>query len=343
MNKIKPRIIPVSRTARQIPEWQRALADAIDRPADLFAVLGLAQADLGDDLAAHLDFPLRVPRSYVARMRLGDPRDPLLRQVLPLGAELDIVPGFDRDPVGDLAASKAPGLLHKYQGRALLITTGACAIHCRYCFRRHFPYGEHARSALDQAINAIAADPGITEVILSGGDPLSLNDDRLADIEKRVSAIPHVRRMRIHTRLPIVLPERVDDTLLSWLNASRLQKVMVLHANHGNEIDTHVKAAARRLHEAGCTLLNQSVLLRGINDDASSLQTLSEALFDAGILPYYVHQLDRVAGAAHFEVSDREALNLWHDLSARVPGYLLPRLVREHAGAHSKTPLHPVG
>lgn len=339
MNKIKPRIIPASRTARQIPDWQRALADAIDRPADLYAALGLDPTGLPASTAAHRDFPLRVPRSYVARMTYGDPDDPLLRQVLPLGTELDIVPGFDSDPVGDLAASQAPGLLHKYQGRALLVTTGACAIHCRYCFRRHFPYGEHTRSALDDAIAAITADVSITEVILSGGDPLSLSDKRLSELEQQLRQIPHVRRLRIHTRLPVVLPARIDAELLAWLGNSPLQKVIVIHANHHNEIDADLKAAARQLRDVGCTLLNQSVLLRGVNDDVATLQALSEALFDADVLPYYLHQLDRVAGAAHFEISDPEALKLWRSLSSRLPGYLLPRLVREQAGALSKTPL----
>ncbi|MCP5141448.1 MAG: EF-P beta-lysylation protein EpmB [Chromatiales bacterium] len=339
MMQTKRRIIPASPTPRQIPLWQRALADAIDRPEDLYHALGLDPADLPASLAAHRDFPLRVPRGYVARMRHGDPYDPLLRQVLPLGAELDLVPGFGTDPVGDEDASRSAGLLHKYRGRALLITTGACAIHCRYCFRRHFPYGDHARGALTEALATIAADDSIQEVILSGGDPLSLSDARLIELERQLRAIPHVRRLRIHTRLPIVLPERITKELLAMLRNSPLQQVIVVHANHPNEIDAEVTAALGALRDTGATLLNQAVLLRGVNDAADTLAALSEALFQADVLPYYLHQLDRVAGAAHFEVDDARALALHRELAARLPGYLLPRLVREIPGEAGKTPL----
>lgn len=268
----------------------------------------------------------------------ADPGDPLLRQVLPLGAERESVAGFTGDPVGDLAAMSVPGVLHKYHGRALLTATGACAVHCRYCFRRHFPYGV-ANAAADRwqtAIDYLEADSSIREVILSGGDPLTLSDRRLAELAQRLDAIPHVRRLRLHTRLPIVLPERVDAALLQWLGRTRLQVVVVVHTNHANEVDAAVTAALKALKVIGIELFNQSVLLRGVNDSADALADLSEALFEAGVTPYYLHLLDKVAGAAHFNVPHAEAKRLVEQLSARLPGYLLPRLVREVAGAPAK-------
>jgi EF-P beta-lysylation protein EpmB len=274
-------------------------------------------------------------------MRRGDPTDPLLLQVLPQAAELGDVPGFTRDPVGDIAARAAAGVLHKYQGRALLIATGSCAVHCRYCFRRHFPYGEEiaAASQWRDALSHVKADPSIRELILSGGDPLALATHKLEELTHGLADLPHVIRLRIHTRLPVVLPERIDDAFVTWLAALPLQKVVVLHANHANEFDASVDAACTRLRDAGATLLNQSVLLRGINDNADALAGLSQRLFAAGVLPYYLHQLDRVQGAAHFEVNDSHALALMEVLRVRLPGYLVPRLVREVGGDASKRPL----
>jgi EF-P beta-lysylation protein EpmB len=323
------------------PSWRAELARAVSDPAELVRLLDLDPALLPAARAAARAFPLRVPRGFVARMRRGDGADPLLRQVLPLGAELEEHAGFSTDPTGDLAAASAPGLLTKYQGRALLVATGACAVHCRYCFRRHFPYADENPRAdgWRAALAAIQADPSIDEVILSGGDPLSLSDARLAELSAALAALPQLRRLRIHTRHPVVLPERVDDALLGWLAPLRLQKVVVLHANHAAELDAAVGAACARLRDAGATLLNQSVLLRGVNDDAGVLAALSERLFALGVLPYYLHQLDRVAGAAHFEVDDARALALHAELSARLPGYLVPRLVREVAGAPAKQAL----
>ena len=324
------------------PNWRAELARAVADPAELVRLLDLDPALLPQARAAARAFPLRVPRGFVARMRRGDAHDPLLRQVLPLGAELETQAGFVADPTGDLAVARAPGLLIKYQGRALIVATGACAVHCRYCFRRHFPYaGENPRAdGWRAALAAIAADPSIDEVILSGGDPLSLSDLRLGELVGELAALSQLKRLRIHTRHPVVLPERVDDALLGWLAPLRLQKVVVLHANHAQELDADVAAACARLRDAGATLLNQSVLLRGVNDDVAALAALSERLFAIGVLPYYLHQLDRVAGAAHFEVPDREALALHSALGARLPGYLLPRLVREVAGAPAKQALH---
>jgi len=336
-------MIPVTRSLRQTSAWQAALAQAITDPAELLAAVGLDPELLpAARSAAHL-FPLRVPRGFVARIVRGDPDDPLLRQVLPLRLEGLERPGYDRDPVGDLAAMVAPGVLHKYHGRVLLTVTGACAIHCRYCFRRHFPYAE-ANAASDHwrdAVAHIAADPAIAEVILSGGDPLMLSDRRLVELTKELETLAHVRRVRIHTRLPVVLPERVDDGLLAWLTGTRLQRVVVVHVNHPREVDDSVRDALGRLRRVGVTLFNQSVLLHGVNDDAATLADLSEVLFDAGVLPYYLHMLDRVQGAAHFEVDDATARALMAELGARLPGYLVPRLVRELPGADAKMPLAP--
>lgn len=323
--------------------WQQALADAITSAAELCEVLGLDPALIAPALQAAQGFPLRVPRGFVARMRRGDPRDPLLLQVLPTGAELLSVAGFSVDPVGDLASREAPGVLHKYAGRALLIATGACAINCRYCFRRHFPYGEETASSQDwrDALALLRADPSVSEVILSGGDPLSLSDRRLRQLTDGLSTIPHIRRLRIHTRYPVVLPERVDDGLLQWIESLPIQSVVVVHSNHAQEIDSEVRRACLALAAAGSTVLNQSVLLAGVNDSVEALADLSEALFSMRVMPYYLHVLDRVQGAAHFEVNEHAALALHAALAARLPGYLVPRLVRETAGAASKTPVLP--
>ena len=339
-------MIPASPPLPHVPRppparWQRSWREAVTDARELLALVGLA--DRADELLAGRDtgFPLRVPRGFVARMRRGDPADPLLLQVLPRPAELAAAAGFTTEAVGDGAALAATGVIRKYAGRALLVATGSCAIHCRYCFRRHFPYAEETAAAARwrEALDHIAGDPTIEEVILSGGDPLSLSNARLAELTDGLAAMAHVRRLRIHTRLPVVLPERIDEGFVAWLAALPLERVVVLHANHANELDGSVDAACRALRDAGAILLNQAVLLRGVNDDADVLAALSDRLMACGILPYYLHQLDRVAGAAHFEVDDARALELADLLRARLPGYLVPRLVREIAGADSKTPL----
>jgi len=324
--------------------WQTEMAEAVRDPRELLALLQLDPAWLEPAKRAAALFPLRVPHAFLARIAKGDPRDPLLRQVLPLGEELKDVPGFVTDPVGDMPSLAARGLLHKYQGRVLLITTGACGVHCRYCFRRHFPYAEETARAEEwrEALDYLKGDAAINEVILSGGDPLSLSDERLAALVRSLEGIPHIRRLRIHTRQPVVLPSRVDEGLVGWLKACRLQKVVVLHANHARELDAAVRDACARLRGTGATLLNQTVLLRGVNDTAKALSDLSEALFAAGVLPYYLNLLDPVAGAAHFDVPEAEALALMTELRAGLPGYLIPRLVREVPGAPSKMPVLPV-
>lgn len=321
--------------------WQRLLADAITDPAELLTLLQLDPALLPAAQRAADRFPLRVPRGFVARMRVRDAADPLLRQVLPLDDELTEAPGYSVDPVGDMASRAAPGLLHKYHGRALLVATGACGVHCRYCFRRHFPYADESvtRSQWQATLDYLRSDTSIVEVILSGGDPLSLTDARLHAIGCDLESIPHIRRLRIHTRQPVVLPERVDAGFCAWLTQLRLPKVVVLHVNHANEIDESVRMACAKLTACGATLLNQSVLLKGVNDSVQALAALSESLFAAGALPYYVHLLDRVRGASHFDVNASDACAILRELSTQLPGYLVPKLVREIAGERAKTPV----
>ena len=329
-------------TPFQPAHWQQVWREAVRDPRELLSILGLETLSdrISDEAVAQ--FPLRVPRGFVGRMRKGDARDPLLRQMLPLDDEMRLVSGFaSLDAVGDAAARAGTGLLQKYRGRALLVATGSCAVNCRYCFRRHFPYAEQtaARAGWREAVESIGADASIEEVILSGGDPLSLATSKLAELTEALRGVPHLKRLRLHTRLPIVLPERVDAGLLEWLGRLPWPVAMVLHANHANEFDAQVDAALAGLRGTGAQLLNQAVLLRGVNDNVDALAELGERSFAAGVLPYYLHQLDRVAGVAHFEVPDHEAKSLHAALAARVSGYLVPRLVREVAGDTGKRPL----
>src|SRR5690606_12913744 len=293
-------------------------------PRELLGLLGLETEAAAVPEEALAAFALRVPRGFVARMRPGDRHDPLLRQVLPLADELRVVPGFGLDAVGDAAAKKARGVIHKYEGRALLVATGSCAINCRYCFRRHFPYAEETAAAggWAEAAAAIAGDPGITEVILSGGDPLSLATRKLAELTGLLRDIPHVRRLRIHSRLPVVLPERVDDELLDWLRGLPWPVAVVVHANHANEFDASVDAAMAALRGVGASMLNEAVLLDGVNESAAALAYLCARGFEAGVLPYFLHLLDRVGGTAHFEVDDARARVLHAQLRLGLPGYL---------------------
>lgn len=320
--------------------WQQSLREAIRSVPELLALLGLDAEAVGAD-AAELAFPILVPRGFAARMRPGDSDDPLLRQVLPVLREREATPGFVADPVGDLARLAGPGVIHKYPGRVLLIATGACAVHCRYCFRRHFPYAEElaARERWAPALATVAADPSIREVILSGGDPLSLGTPRLVELTAGLAVMPHVRRLRIHTRWPIVLPARVDRELLDWLGALPWPVTVVVHANHAREIDDEVAEALGALRGAGAVVLNQAVLLAGVNDSLEAQAALCERLGDLGVLPYYLHLLDPVAGAAHFAVDARRGRALVRGLRERLPGYLVPRLARELPGRRSKTVL----
>ena len=319
--------------------WQSQLRAAVSSGEELLRLLDLPLDSSGySDLAA-ADFPVKVPHSFISRMQPGNPNDPLLRQVLGHPDELLPAAGFSDDPVGETGGNIThPGVIQKYQGRALLILSGGCAINCRYCFRRHFPYAENrnSRAQWGQALEHIAADPSVTEIILSGGDPLLVADQQLADLVNQLAQIPHLKRLRVHSRMPIVLPARVTADLVGALTSSRLQSVMVVHSNHANEINDEVTTALRSLINANIPVLNQAVLLAGVNDNADALVALSEALFTAGALPYYLHLLDKVRGAAHFDVSMHKGLELVHALESRLPGYLVPTLVREEAGEPAK-------
>ncbi|REK19203.1 MAG: EF-P beta-lysylation protein EpmB [Planctomycetota bacterium] len=333
-----PAIVPPARDPRQA-SWQDSVKDAVRDPVELCRLLSLPNSLALAAARVAGNFPLFAPREYIARMRPGDVGDPLLRQVLPLEDEQADVPGFASDPVGDGAATRTAGLLHKYHSRALMVTTGACAVHCRYCFRRHFPYAAGPKSPAQwaEALKEISADGTLSEIILSGGDPLMLVDAHLQELARRLAAIPHVRRLRIHTRLPLMIPSRVDDALIAWLRGTRLTPVVVIHANHARELEGPAVDALARLADAGVPLLNQSVLLRGVNDDLDTLAELCERLVDLRVIPYYLHQLDRVTGAAHFEVDEKRGHELVERLRSRLPGYAVPRYVRETAGAASKT------
>jgi EF-P beta-lysylation protein EpmB len=334
-----PALGPPDATARRPGEaWQRELADAIRDPEELCRLLGLDPAFAAAARSAAGGFPLLVPRGFAARMRPGDPRDPLLLQVLPVAEELVPALGFSPDPLDEAATLAAPGLLRKYPGRALMLLAGGCAVNCRYCFRREFPYAESgvSQAGLAAALETLAADETITEVILSGGDPLLVDDGRLADLVRRLEAIAHLRRLRIHSRLPVVLPSRVTDELTAILAGSRLAGIVVIHANHARELDAAVERAVRRLAATPAVVLNQAVLLAGVNDTLAAQRALAERLVEMGATPYYLHQLDRVAGAAQFEVADDRAAELHRGLRESLPGYAVPRLVRARPGARAK-------
>jgi len=318
--------------------WQSLLADAVTDPHELCQLLQLDPKHIIDTHFATREFRLRVPRGFVARMQAGNPKDPLLLQVLPQAQEMISTPGYDRDPLQESKVNPVPGLLHKYHGRVLLTLTGACAINCRYCFRRHFPYDDNTPGSTgwQKAVDYIAQDPSIVEVILSGGDPLLMKDAQLQLLLTQLEKISHLKLLRIHTRLPIVLPERMTDELLSLLTRLRLQPVVVVHCNHPQEIDNTVAQALQSLRHAHITVLNQTVLLKNINDNADVLINLSHRLFEQGVLPYYLHLLDPVQGAAHFEVNHQTAQALWSECHAKLPGYLVPRLVQEVAGEKGK-------
>jgi len=325
-------------TTPSAEQWIHALQSAIRDVDELLAVVELDRGELDNPAIVDTEFPLLVPRSFAARIRKRDPRDPLLLQVLPLAAERAPAPGFVPDPLGEVERSRS-GVMRKYAGRALLVTTAACPIHCRYCFRRHFPYADRlaSKSSWAPALAELAKAEDISEVILSGGDPLTLSNRRLEALIVRLEALSQIDTLRIHTRYPVVLPERVDSGLRTLLSRGHLRTVVVIHCNHAQEIDAAVEHALAALRASGVMLLNQSVLLRGVNDDADTLRALSRRLFATGVMPYYLHTLDPVAGSAHFDVPDDEALALVRELRNTLPGYLVPCLARETAGELSKT------
>lgn len=314
------------------PSWQKILAQGFTSATELLDFLHLPRT-LAEPLAEQ-SFKTRVPRGFAARMQRGNPLDPLLLQVLAVEAELQVTAGYSDDPLRESVVNPVPGLIHKYISRVLLTLTGACAINCRYCFRRHFPYDDNnpGRSGWDPALNYIQQDSRINEVILSGGDPLLAKDVVLMELFGRLSQIPHVRTIRIHTRIPIVLPERIDEGLLSCLSNTALNKVIVLHCNHSQELNQQTSDAFQALRQVGCHLLNQSVYLTGVNNRADILVSLSEALFASGVLPYYLHVLDKVQNAAHFDASMCEIAEVYQEVQRLLPGYLVPRLVREEPG-----------
>jgi EF-P beta-lysylation protein EpmB len=325
--------------------WQQQLRNVVSSRAELLALLGLENSEVGDAGGACEEFALKVPRSFVRRMRSGDPRDPLLLQVLSSAQEMQLTSGYSQDPVGENGPTLPErGIIHKYQGRVLLIVSGACAVNCRYCFRRHFPYNDHqnSREQWSEALQFIRDDDSIEEVILSGGDPLVAPDALLQQLLARIADIDHVRRLRIHTRLPVVIPERVTPELLDAVTHPGLQTVVVIHCNHAREIDESVRAAMTRFRDAGIMIFNQAVLLAGINDSVEAQLTLSRQLFAAGVLPYYLHVLDKVQGAAHFDVTEDRAQHIIGELAAALPGYMVPKLVRDIAGANAKVPVPPL-
>ncbi|MGC1854138.1 MAG: EF-P beta-lysylation protein EpmB [Candidatus Aquirickettsiella sp.] len=321
--------------------WQTLLKEVITDPAELLDKLELSPNLLAAAQRAAQLFPLRVPASFVARMQKSNPYDPLLQQVLPLAAEEIMSFGYSQDPLLEQSVNPLPGLLHKYHGRVLLTITGACAINCRYCFRRHFPYTENISGgkAWQNILEYIAADSSIHEVIFSGGDPLLAPDHYLRKCAEDLADIAHVNTLRIHSRLPIVLPERITTDFLNWISSTRLQTILVTHSNHANECDDSVQRAIEKLRARKIIVLNQAVLLKGVNDSVEVLINLSQRLFACGILPYYLHLLDKVQGAAHFAVPEEKAKQLMAALRERLPGYLVPKCVVEQAGASSKLPV----
>ena len=320
--------------------WQKELAMAFSDPVALLKYLQLPVDEFAEDLKARALFALRVPRPFATRMAKNDRHDPLFKQVFTSQLEFEYTPDYSKDPLDEHQNSQ-PGLLHKYQSRLLMLIRGGCAVNCRYCFRRHFPYADNHlnRAEWAEALNYIKQDTQLNEIIYSGGDPLMAKDDFLAWLTSEIANIPHITRLRIHTRLPVVIPSRITNELIEWLTATRLKPVMVLHINHANEIDDEVMGAMAKLKQAGVTLLNQAVLLKGINDDIEQQVQLSEALFSSGILPYYLHVLDKVEGASHFDTTEQNARRLMATMIKRLPGYLVPKLVREIAGQPGKTPL----
>ncbi len=329
----------------QEKNWQSQLSDLITDPSELLHVLELSSEQLlSGAIMASEQFKLRVPRAFVRKMQVGNPLDPLLLQVLPHHLELEEHPEFVTDPLGEEAANQMPGVLHKYQSRFLLTLTGACAIHCRYCFRRHFPYQENLPKNEDwlKIKHYIEQNPSINEVILSGGDPLTLSNRKLALWIERLSSLDQIKIVRIHSRVPIVIPNRLDEEFISILKNSRLRIIVVIHSNHASELDDYTCSKLLQLSLHHITVLNQAVLLKGVNDSAQSLTELSYRLFEARVMPYYLHVLDKVKGAQHFDLRSSQIDQIYHDVLASLPGYLVPKLVREIAGEKNKTPLFGV-
>lgn len=331
--------IPCSETTQAIPLWRQIQRGNFTRIEPLFEFLELSE-DLKKKVLLRPRFALNIPRRLAAKMAKNTLDDPLLRQFVPLEEELAVIPGFVKDPVQDQRFQKTKKILHKYQGRALLITTSACAMHCRYCFRQNFPY-ETEEKSFESEIAYIAQDSTLSEIVLSGGDPLSLSDGTLAHLFRSLDAITHLKRIRFHTRFPVGIPERIDDSFLELLASSSKQIFFIVHINHPKELDSDVAQALKKIQCLGIPVLNQSVLLKGVNDDEETLLNLSEALINAGIIPYYLHALDPVQGTSHFSIPEERGPHLIRHIQERLSGFGVPRFVREEPGLPSKTFITP--
>ncbi len=334
--------IPMSSVAVFSPQnrdWKSVVSESF---RDLDALLEFCEIDgLRTEIQANQEFTFRVTRYFASLIEKGNALDPLLLQVLPDAYELQMVDGYSEDAVGDRLSMPLPGLIHKYHGRVLLTLTGACAIHCRYCFRRHYPYSE---SNTDYCVNSevvkyLSRHTEVNEVILSGGDPLMLSDQKLANLVTSLNQVPHIRSLRIHSRVLSVLPERVTQGLINTLHQFRGRVVFVTHINHPKEISEPNQTAFHLLSQQGYRLFNQSVLLKRVNDSPQTLAELSNKLFESHIIPYYLHRLDKVQGAAHFDLTAEESCRIYKQLRNRLPGYLLPAMVEELPGRASKTPV----
>jgi EF-P beta-lysylation protein EpmB len=332
-------ISPISQPINLYSDWKAELSHCVSSIDEILNQLGLNADDLSATEQAAIDFPIKVPQPFVQLMEYGNPNDPLLKQVLPISSELTIDSTFSTDPVDESNYNPVPGIVHKYHNRVLMIISPNCAINCRYCFRRHFPYDENRQSKQQwlEALDYLKTKPEINEVIYSGGDPLAANDNFLRWLTAEIESISHIKRLRIHTRLPVVIPSRIDDQLLNWLGNTRLKPTFVLHINHANEISTELSQGVDRLKKIGISILNQSVLLKGVNDCSQALIGLSEKLFDTGIMPYYLHILDPVQGASHFDIPKDQAVEIFSQIQAELPGFLVPKLVQERAGETSKS------
>ncbi len=322
--------------------WQTQLNDLVTDPFELLQLVQLSTQDLlSGAVLASQDFKLRVPRAFVEKIEKGNPFDPLLLQILPHHLELEEHPDFVTDPLAEEQANQLSGVLHKYKSRFLLTLTGACAVHCRYCFRRHFPYQENLPKSQDwlNIKQYLQSQPEINEVILSGGDPLTLSNQKLQTWIERLEQLEQIKYLRIHSRVPVVIPNRVEESLISLLKKSRLRIILVIHSNHPNELDQQTSQCLHALVRENITVLNQTVLLKGVNNSAEVLSALSYRLFDMGVMPYYLHVLDKVKGAQHFDLKQAEINQIYSQLLANLPGYLVPKLVREIAGEPNKTPI----
>ncbi len=320
-----------------VPVWKTILRKNFRRLEDLASYLELTP-DQREQLSKSPSFALNVPLRLAQKMQKGTLDDPLFKQFVPTLEELTVHPDFNKNPVGDCNARKEDKLLHKYIGRALILASSACVMNCRYCFRQHFPY-ETEQKGFTNEIEKIRNDSSIHEIILSGGDPLSLSDANLSDLINELVSMPHIKRIRFHTRFPVGIPERLDESFLQLIKNCPLQIYFVLHINHPNELDQHLFDHLKPLQLLGVILMNSAVLLKGVNDNVETLQELSEQLINHGILPYYINQLDRVEGGVHFEVPEEKGLWLINEIAKKLPGYGVPKYIREIEGQPYKTPL----